>query len=867
MATITAPLPYSYQALPARRWFRVLNLHPGSLDSPISCELVSTPLISAPTYKALSYRTIQVTRSLHEALRHLRHANEPITIWADAICINQSDMSEKGHQVDMMGDIYERAGEVLVWFGNEHADRAALAFRSLEAINTKITTGTDRESFNPDRPNPALEYVEPRLASAAVLVTATRSTLPSIITEDCKAAITRLYTMPWFTRVWVLQEVGLAARATAFWGDESIEFSHIAEFIQHARIHSDLRGNLGQEILGLLAGPPDHALWNVWSTYDRQGSWLLRTPALREFSEALASQTKIDFVLVLEASRLFGATNDLDHVYAFLGHPKAKLAGRNEPLVQANYSIGVDELHLLVASRLALESFNFLAQVQVTADSLLPGVTASLIDSVAEQTEIMSPKDFEEGQPGPGISSQPAGTWQRKETSRHAMVPEATRRLPPHWRATTETAAPQPRQKRNFSSSSLSGSAPSPIKLPQRVVAERGWAARESRCSFLRIGFDAPPRDNENGDIDVDNDEHNGCFHKIRVFERRETPGGTCTNVPDIAMSFSDSRFAYGPFAPHWVPRQYIENYFSIHKTDSYLVLNTTVERHADVWWEEEYDAVVLANGHYSIPYIPDVVGLEAYMKTFPGRVVHSKTYREPHIYADKRVLIIGNSASGHDLSTDLIPVANSPVYHGRIVFVDGSYLDDIDTVIYCTGYKPSFPFWDTRENGRPIYDYGLGKLVDGYLHTFFQDLPTLGIVGFPRVLTFRSFEYQAIALARLFAGRNATPLPSVDEQARWEKERLARTRQARRKFHDISWEDGETFEYLGALFKLAGLGTLKGQGRIPPALGEDLIWAVENIAKYPLHGRNGERRSEETQAMESPETSPGDDWVVVEGE
>ncbi|CAI4213312.1 unnamed protein product [Parascedosporium putredinis] len=361
-------------------------------------------------------------------------------------------------------------------------------------------------------------------------------------------------------------------------------------------------------------------------------------------------------------------------------------------------------------------------------------------------------------------------------------------------------------------------------------------------------------------------------------------------------MSFSDSRFAYGPFAPHWVPRQYIENYFSIHKTDSYLVLNTTVERltripplvrdsperwrltlrkvdtlrHADVWWEEEYDAVVLANGHYSIPYIPDVVGLEAYMKTFPGRVVHSKTYREPHIYADKRVLIIGNSASGHDLSTDLIPwkpIVKEYLASGRIVFVDGSYLDDIDTVIYCTGYKPSFPFWDTRENGRPIYDYGLGKLVDGYLHTFFQDLPTLGIVGFPRVLTFRSFEYQAIALARLFAGRNATPLPSVDEQARWEKERLARTRQARRKFHDISWEDGETFEYLGALFKLAGLGTLKGQGRIPPALGEDLIWAVENIAKYPLHGRNGERRSEETQAMESPETSPGDDWVVVEGE
>jgi len=106
------------------------------------------------------------------------------------------------------------------------------------------------------------------------------------------------------------------------------------------------------------------------------------------------------------------------------------------------------------------------------------------------------------------------------------------------------------------------------------------------------------------------------------------------TNVPDIAMSFSDARFAYGPFAPYWVPRQYIENYFSIHKTDSYLVLNTTVEKltriqpsskggedrwrlvlrkyepatHVDIWWEEEFDAVILANGHYSIPYVRETL-------------------------------------------------------------------------------------------------------------------------------------------------------------------------------------------------------------------------------------------------------------------
>jgi hypothetical protein len=43
-------------------------------------------------------------------------------------------------------------------------------------------------------------------------------------------------------------------------------------------------------------------------------------------------------------------------------------------------------------------------------------------------------------------------------------------------------------------------------------------------------------------------------------------------------MSYSDRHFPYGPFVPHWVPKQYIEDYFSWHKTDSYLVLNMTVE-------------------------------------------------------------------------------------------------------------------------------------------------------------------------------------------------------------------------------------------------------------------------------------------------
>jgi cation diffusion facilitator CzcD-associated flavoprotein CzcO len=94
-------------------------------------------------------------------------------------------------------------------------------------------------------------------------------------------------------------------------------------------------------------------------------------------------------------------------------------------------------------------------------------------------------------------------------------------------------------------------------------------------------------------------------------------------------MSFSDVPFAYGPFVPHYIPRQYIESYISTHEIDNLFSFNTTVEdvsklpdskigyekwkltlrRHDDVldvdeWWEEEFDAVILANGHYAVPFV-----------------------------------------------------------------------------------------------------------------------------------------------------------------------------------------------------------------------------------------------------------------------
>lgn len=263
----------------------------------------------------------------------------------------------------------------------------------------------------------------------------------------------------------------------------------------------------------------------------------------------------------------------------------------------------------------------------------------------------------------------------------------------------------------------------------------------------------------------------------------------------------------------------------------------------------------------------------------------HSKTYRSPELYRGKKVIVVGNSASGHDISIELASVAQHPVYlsrrskakwegdeppagvawkvtikefkeDGTVNFSDDTSLENVDAIIYCTGYKTSFPFWNEKANGRSLWDYSEDRLVGTYLHTFFQDFPTLGIVGLPRTLTFRSFEYQAIALARLWANRNTLALPPPRLQKIWESQYAMKQRQRRQKFHDIPWENNETKDYLDLLFQIAGLGTIDGDGRVPPPLTREMVWALEHIQKYP---------SASKEALENKETNNSlDSWLLL---
>lgn len=64
-------------------------------------------------------------------------------------------------------------------------------------------------------------------------------------------------------------------------------------------------------------------------------------------------------------------------------------------------------------------------------------------------------------------------------------------------------------------------------------------------------------------------------------------------------------------------------------------------------------------------------------------------------------------------------------------------------------------------------------RVPDLYQHIFWRHDPSLAFVGAVGAgLTFKVFEWQAVAAARILAGRGA--LPSVTEQEKWETDRIA---------------------------------------------------------------------------------------------
>ena len=124
------------------------------------------------------------------------------------------------------------------------------------------------------------------------------------------------------------------------------------------------------------------------------------------------------------------------------------------------------------------------------------------------------------------------------------------------------------------------------------------------------------------------------------------------TNIPKELMQYSDYPFSeeLRLFPEREKVLRYLEEYAQeVRHLIRFQIQVYDVQKVANGGWivrfrnleteqetEEPYDAVLVASGHYDVPYIPAIRGLKEWNKTFPGSASHSKFYRRPDDYKGK---------------------------------------------------------------------------------------------------------------------------------------------------------------------------------------------------------------------------------------
>lgn len=203
------------------RSFRLLRLLSGSDNEEIECEIFEAVFQDEDLipYEALSYawgspdtphriklnhKYLAITENLHVALHHLRSEVEDRIMWIDAICIDQGNALERGHQVKQMGSIYSRAEQVIFWLGPaaRDTDFTMSALKRVERLSQEKSSSSwllsDREW----------------LRSWAM----SQTDWHDLAIKQCRG-LDELLNRPWFSRTWVLQEVANAKRAVVCVGN------------------------------------------------------------------------------------------------------------------------------------------------------------------------------------------------------------------------------------------------------------------------------------------------------------------------------------------------------------------------------------------------------------------------------------------------------------------------------------------------------------------------------------------------------------------------------------------------------------------------------------------------------------------------
>ena len=291
---------YEYLKIKARE-IRLLYLRPGSGNEPIRCDLkVFDRDGEMPKYEALSYtwgsdppvqevlvegKSLYTRSNLYSALRHLRQRTTTTILWADAICINQSDDQEKTEQVMGMGRVYEKAYNVIAWLGDQ-----------------------DSDSYN------AMDFI-PKLLDPGFLG---NDNWPDTYAHGFYA-LARFMDRPWWSRVWVIQEMMLAENPIVKCGDQAVHFLDLADACNVVKSKlSTIKGRLQNTPLYDSYGHLLHNFQDSSATrlFDLLGNVFIRSSDGKVIGKRLSLES-----LVCDLAP-FQATDPRDSIFALLGLAK-----------------------------------------------------------------------------------------------------------------------------------------------------------------------------------------------------------------------------------------------------------------------------------------------------------------------------------------------------------------------------------------------------------------------------------------------------------------------------------------------------------------------------------------------------------------
>ena len=315
LAQVPVEEQFPYEALDTSKLeIRVITLHPGTQTNEICCSLthIATNKGSKPFYKALSYTwgspespktiilndvRVQVRENLWQALYHLRFEDQELTIWIDALCINQNDLQERSSQVSRMSAIYGLAKEVIVWLGPA-SDESELAMNFLE------------RKFYPHK--------GPRTKDIP---------LAELLHESSEAEIratASLMAREYWHRVWIIQEIFRARLVTLHCGHDTLKWSNLSRFFRYLARQPELH-------------------------YLQQSSWEAKSTSLldccsspaKSLTEHRTSQTHcLEDLLV--AYKGCHSSDPRDKVYALIGLSQRKVRPISVPVKKGDDWILVD---------------------------------------------------------------------------------------------------------------------------------------------------------------------------------------------------------------------------------------------------------------------------------------------------------------------------------------------------------------------------------------------------------------------------------------------------------------------------------------------------------------------------------------------